>query len=483
MVDWNGKNRKALREAIEKAYPEPVVLKIFVSEELDENLAVVAGGDNLQVMAFSLIEWARAKNQLDNLFDVFKRDSPKADIAQIEQKHLIPQSFNLSRTDWESLFEYFQLDDSADLRRALYRGFKQTFENELQVILPKPPPLGEPAQIREFLETYDVNQEGATLVVRFVECAIAEIHRSNQKRDVTVLQQWRDRIAQQFNIPFLQPEEEIVRRAYLLVTLEESGPDVIVHPELHIDGQIGPVGFGVTPMTCSIDEVAEHISKWIHGAEKLLVAEKRDDVQVTLEIFLPCRYLGEDISTTWIVRNRRGEEVELGRHRWFLVRSTDRIRDPQAQVILRNKWHQLEACTDAGDPCRKFHQQDTCPETKRGTLKISLKEKVTGLKFLAQLPVDRDQQEILLYDIIDAAIPIALWTSETDQVDLGILATEFDRILAGSITNFAELASRWQSRRTASDVSKQIKILCDRPDRIPRLPDLAQREDDDAIVA
>jgi hypothetical protein len=50
--------------------------------------------------------------------------------------------------------------------------------------------------------------------------------------------------------------------------------------------------------------------------------------------------------------------------------------------------------------------------------------------------------------------------------------------LQGShLINFAQLAKQWRSRRMNSEGAKQIKLLCDRPDRIPKLPDPDQEED------
>jgi hypothetical protein len=90
------------------------------------------------------------------------------------------------------------------------------------------------------------------------------------------------------------------------------------------------------------------------------------------------------------------------------------------------------------------------------------------------------RQENLFKCIIKAAIPIAVWTSAVDDVDVKILENEFSQLLNGSLTEFAELALRWRKRRMASIPSKHIKILCDHPDRVPRLPSC---EDTDAIVA
>ena len=216
----------------------------------------------------------------------------------------------------------------------------------------------------------------------------------------------------------------------------------------------------------------------IRQAEDALDLDVCDDEEVTLEVFLPCHYLEEDIATTWWVKDKRGEEIALGKHRRLLVRSFDRIRDPQIQNALDRRWRRLEACVEAKSACDQFHLQEDCPQEK-GDLKNLLKDKeALGLKFVAQLPTDPGKRISLLYEIIDAAIPIALWSSGMTETDVTALKTEFDLFLTQShLTNFADLARQWRMRRSASTVAKHIRLLCDRHDRLPKLPDPTREED------
>jgi hypothetical protein len=489
VIDWtDNKKRKALREALQKVYPKPAMLEMFVDEELNEKLADVTKNVNT---AYELIQWADREGHLNELFAAFKQENPNhsAMIAEIEQKPLIPQTSNLNQAEWDELFQEFQPDDLADLCRAFYQGFQRTFGNDYRTIRPDYSPLVELDQIRELLESYDGNAQGPILAVRFVECAIEQITRSSDStgRDLTGLEQWRDRIAQQFQVPPRLPESNSghAAHAYLLVTLEEMGAGVIAYPELRMDETNQPIEFGVTPVTCTIDKVADHIASWMQKAEaRLMEDETWHDSEVILEIFLPCRYLEEEIGTTWLVRDRRGEGISLGMHRRFIVRSSDRLRDRQIQKSLKLAWARLQKCIEQGCACGQFHQQQECPDEK-GALRAILKDnEATGLKLLAQLPSDLEKRRDLLNEMIDAAIPIALWTSAIEDVDGSNLEIEFDQILNCSFTNFAELARHWRKRRQDQPVvAKPIKILCDNPNRLPHLPDLTDRADTDAIVA
>jgi hypothetical protein len=492
-IDWTSKKRKAFREALQYVYTDISELAMFVDEELNEKLAQIAGGSNLKDTAYKLIDWATSKDRINDLYQAFKDENPNHVFNQsIDRESLIPQTSNLTQSDWVILFEQFVPDDLADLQRAALKAYEATFGVSFRQVRPEYPPLTTCSQIQELLELYDIGKEGVVLAVRFVECAIVELQRtsSGETRNLELLQNWRSRIVQQFNIPPLSPEptDTITQHAYLLVTLENhatygerSSNLFLVYPELRLSGIEKPVGFGAYPKTCSIDQIADSVSEWIHQAEDIL--DDSCEAEVTLEIFLPYSKLEEDIARTWIAKNRRGEEISLGMHRRFVVRSSDRIRDRQIQRAMTPVWKRLKDFVEAGNAHDQFHSQTDCPG-ERGLLCALLRDNgAVGLKLLAPLPIDQNQRENLFKEIIDSAIPIALWTSETDEIDVDTLETEFSHLLAGPLTNFADLARRWRQHRIQPTSSKQIRILCDRPDRVPRLPDLINREDDDAIVA
>jgi hypothetical protein len=485
-IDWNDNTkRKAFREALQEAYPSDAELEMFVDEELNENLATIAGEDNLQVTAHGLVKWAKARGRLDEVYEAFKGQNPKHSvIKKLEQSSFVALTFNLTRDDWDSLFRLFLPGDLADLKRAFERGFNAAIGVTFQQAQPQHPPLVELAQIRELLEVYDIKDEakGPVLAVRFVEFAIAELQRSNEdnNRNLRALEEWRDRISQQYNVS-LNPAEPIKTtacHAYLLVALEEIGSDVIVYPELHIPGAGKSIGFGARPITCTVDQVADQILQWISQAEETPEILQCEEGEVILELFLPCKQLEEDIAATWTVKDKWGNTVELGTHRRFLVRSSERIRDPKIQKALKQKWQLLEACIIARNTCDKFHVQTQCPE-KKGDLLALLKDLDTpGLKLIARLPTDSAKRRELFEDIIDAAVPIALWASEVTEIDVNTLETEFDTLLRQcNLTNFADLARQWRKRRIESVSAKHTRLLCDRPDRLPKLPDPNREED------
>nr|WP_277882810.1 hypothetical protein [Leptolyngbya sp. FACHB-671] len=263
-----------------------------------------------------------------------------------------------------------------------------------------------------------------------------------------------------------------------MVALEEIGGDVNVYPELHITGVEKPVRFGARPTTCGIDQVADQILQWISQAEETPEILQCEEEEVILELFLPRKQLEEDIADTWNVKDKWGNTVELGTHRRFLVRSSERIREPKIQKALKRKWQLLEACIAAKNACDKFHVQTKWPEKKGDLLALLKDSDAPGLKLIAKLPTDSVKRRELLEDIIDAAVPIAIWASEVTEIDANTLKTEFDTLLKQcDLTNFADLARQWRKRRIESVSAKHIRLLCDRPDRLPKLPDPNQEED------
>lgn len=487
MIDWTIKeNRKRFQKALSNAYTDYDRLEIFMSYEMDKPLPEITQEAALDTVVFKVMKWAIKEERIDELFQEFCNENPRlkdAVIANLQSQPLIRRATQLSKQDWTELFAEFASDDSVYLQIGVRHAFRATYHRRFQDIRPDHPPINTLNEIQDLLAISD----DPVLAVRFMESSIEELARSKdtRTRDLTRLNMWRDRIAQQFNVPNPSPKLNQMpnAHAYLMVVLEEiGGAQVNVYPELHITSKDRPIDFGATPTTCDFNDVAITLSEWIRMAEEAIAVEEVDNAEVTLEVFLPCRYLEEEIEATWRICDRRGSEYEFGVHRQFVVRSFDRIHHQPTQRSLKNTWSWLQTCVKDEDACRQFHTQAKCPE-KPGTLRAVLNDKqATGLKFVAAFPQDSSQRKGLLYEIIDAGIPIALWSSEQMDADSNMIEAEFNDFLSKSqVTNFADLARQWREKRRNSRLSTSIRLLCDRPDRIPKLPDPSQ--EDDLLVA
>lgn len=481
-INWeDNTKRKAFRKALQRVYPSERDLQTFVDEELNENLAVIAANNNLQATAHGLVSWAMAKGEIDRVFEAFCRENSKDTvIAELQSQLLIKRSSNLGEEDLERLFAMLDPDDTACVEIAFRDAIKAAYGLSFLEMRPDRPPINNLDDIQDLLKKYD----NPILAVRFVEFAIVELQRSSEgdERDLAALVQWGDRITAQYKVSPLtpKPDRKIVRQGYLLVAFEECGSDVTVYPELRVAGTEKPIEFGVSPVTCPFEDVPNYLSDWIYLAEKAL--DEHDNEEILLELFLPCALLEEDLATTWTVKNKRGNPIALGIHRMFVVRSFDRIRDDEAKKTLRRKWQLLKECVTAGNACDKFHLQETYLETQ-GALLVLLKN-VPGLKLVAKLPAESEKRKNLLYEIVDAAVPIALWSPSADEAILAELKTQMYNLSKEShLIEFADLARRWQAKLADPETEsvKHIRLLCDCPDRVPNLPDPDQ--DEDLLVA
>lgn len=67
-IDWTGKNKQYLRQALLAIYSSPVRLARFVSDELNQNLNEISTESSLEDRAFELVEEAQSGGWIDNLY-------------------------------------------------------------------------------------------------------------------------------------------------------------------------------------------------------------------------------------------------------------------------------------------------------------------------------------------------------------------------------------------------------------------------------
>lgn len=479
-IDWeDGQKKKVFREAIQAAYPNKDLLEIFVAEELGENLAEINTTENLMVLVSALIKWAISKQRIDDLLEAFQRVNPNnLVIRELEQQSLISQKTIIDSETLARLFVNFVPDDFPDVRRAFRKAFLRELGRDFNEVRP-----GESIEdlhsVRILLELYD----NPILTVRFAKFALEELGRSSIDggRNLGILQQWIDEFLKRHQISVEEDaavDDTSEKKAYLLVSIKESGQItkgssmVNIFAEIWILGEDKLIEFDVSPLKCSFDDVAEHLSEWIVKAEETLSVYGAGTV--TLEFFMSCIYLEKNIDD-WEVRTELNRLRKLGMHRAFVIRSLDRVLSTSIRSKLSSKWERLiNSIKDTGSV--KYYLQEACPAI--GELELPLQEAL-ALQVIAELPADETTRQEVLYDIISSAVPLVFWygntdesTSEQRQLDLTHFLQDF------CPSNFADLAFRWSTHRKRSDTaSKHLRLLCDCPDRRPSLPDLTQDED------
>ncbi len=75
-LNFTGKERKKIFDAIISAYPIKINLEMMVNFELEEKLDAIAGGENIQEIVFNLIEWAESNGKLKQLVKAAHESNP-----------------------------------------------------------------------------------------------------------------------------------------------------------------------------------------------------------------------------------------------------------------------------------------------------------------------------------------------------------------------------------------------------------------------
>jgi len=473
-MEWNGPNQGKLRKALLEIYvgSNSQSLRLFIRDNFTCSLDDV-GGDDRETWAGALIEKFGQENLIDDLYKtVCQQHSEHPAITKLQSELrgalLIAKEPKINASELFTSFSPYT--DFAAVQTAFLSAFKDTYGSFLE-IRPEHPPLNTLSQIQALIEAYQPK-----LAVQFAEYLRVEFNEPNQLRLREAVVAWRDRISQAHNVtPKPPPPAQAERQGYLLVTLKESARRtdgnafVTVFSELRILGEEALVEFGAATVTCSLDEVATHLSDLIHQAEEALSIYGCG--RATLELFLPCEHLDVNIAD-WDIFNKKGRPRPLGKHCSFVIRSFERAEDSATQAEVKRKWQLLKDCVEQQNACDRFHPQEACPAV--GDLEDKLKDK-PGLKLLAELPRDREDSLDILDDIIESGVPIALWFTPVEGITAAEKLTEFDTLLQAChcLTDFSHLASQWRSQRQ-NHPNQHLRVLCDCPDRWPIKPFLKE---------
>lgn len=455
---------------------------MFIDEELEgieESLDEIANKGSLEKDVFELIRWAKSKGHIDELYSELcqcNADNPRiADLQrEIGGTNLISgEDDKIPDEAWQILYGIFASRNRPEVSRAFLDSFELSVGRPFHRVYPEKDSFNL-QQIYQTLEDLD----DPKLTAAFANGALTRMKAENNATDdqITQLSQWRDLLLSigDLTLADIQPPDTTIKQGYLLVSLQEhpkrtqkEGVYVTVYAELHIVGQAKPTPMGNAPLTCPLSSVAEHLCHLIESAEQVI------ENGVTLELFLPCVHLEHDVSD-WRLKKHGKDVGILGLHQPYLIRSYERAKNKVSQTRIKAKWHHLINCVEASDPCKQFHTQSVSP--KWGEL-VAYLGSATGLLLTAEFSADITQRRRIMSDIVNAAVPIALWFSDVEASSEMERQAAFEMLLqAGCVSNFVELAQHWQRHRASSDgkPERHLKLLCDCPHRWPHLPDIEQ---------
>lgn len=468
-----------LREALIDVCNTPTKLKIFVEDSFGKNLAEISIGSNLEDLTYELIDYYESEGLLYEFYQKFynhknNRDNPR--VTELQSDFYLDDSFftSIASQEQAELKELFSIlgsgdDYLLDAQRAFLESFRIIKGNfhDYRPDCKKPNKFPE---ILKILKDYHTSE----LVITFAECLIGEIQKTNQAMNSVCpyfekLKQWRDRFAQKYNV---QPKviTNSSLKSYLLISIQERVGNVNIYLQSKVgDEPIKPVDISEDSpgFNCDFDEIPKYLPDWVNMVEQSLLSYS-DIELLTLEVFLQyCRF-DENIAEEWkISKPKRNNPIPLRNARSFIVRSLDRVIDRTLKISLEKKWKILEDCVQKNDVLKSFCQPKTCPSD--GDLQSLLIDK-PGLKLVTPLPENDKEREDLFWDIIDAGVPIALWSDHLDCTS-DETSKEFDKILNNSnLTDFADLAKKIQQARAESEILRSLKMLCDCPHRLPTIP-------------
>ncbi|MEL7039378.1 MAG: effector-associated domain EAD1-containing protein [Cyanobacteria bacterium J06592_8] len=472
-------NTTKLREAFISVFRTPVKLKMFVKDSFQKNLAEISTGSDLEELAYELIDYYESEGLLYELYQKFYNYKNNRDIpcvAELQSDFCLSNSSIFAtaspgQAELEKLFSILSSGDDYSLE--VKRAFFQAFARVIGDFKEYRPDCKEPnsfQEISDFLELYYSSE----LIVTFAECLLGEIQKTNQPMNSVCsyfeeLKQWRERFAQKYNV---QPKviTDSALKSYLLISIQERVGNVNIYLQLKIgDEPIKPVDISADKpgLNCDFEEIPEYLPDWVKMVEQDLLSYS-DIEPVTLEVFIQhCRF-DENLAEEWkISKPNRNKPIPLKNARSFIVRSLDRVINRTLKLDLERKWKILENCVQKNDVLGSFCKPEACPSD--GDLQSLLIDK-PGLKLVIPLPDDEEEREDLFWDIIEAGVPIALWSDHLDCTT-DERSSEFDKILNNSnLTDFADLAKQIRKARSESEILRNLKMLCDCPHRLPTIP-------------
>ncbi len=212
------------------------------------------------------------------------------------------------------------------------------------------------------------------------------------------------------------------------------------------------------------------VSQLLGEALTNLAYDYPDDVSnVMIEFFLPRQLLSCDVDQ-WIKQNELG--IKWGEDHPVVVRSLERAKEPKEQGHWRKKWRRFSELARVANHQRMIHvchKKKYAPKELYRDLMLSDEKVCLTLTFT---PTDYPDDERLLYEILFAGIPVALWPRSIEGV-LGSsdkIRIEIENIILDK--DLLELPRLIQEQRllaidNSTHLGNYLTLLWDDPNRLP----------------
>ena len=462
---------EALREMLISAFPNRD-LEIFVADVFSEPLDEITSPKNvIGVQAFDLIKWAESKGELGNLikeatyrklseFQKFILDYLGEILAVLGQEQ---GQDRFSGKDLKSLAELIQQFKVVRLAveaciKNLPDSASQAFGEVIKYLNSDKKPDAYKLYILFTLLYSYPEKEGTLRIFYFIETLSKQEEIQSDLRN-----QLRQFLPPDLFPPVIEPNLTLVDKIKEITSLGPKKKIVLSNGYLRIKlEKIDKVNLHLTCFlqygddpddlhtvdledslkeksqrgtSCNYKNLAQTVSKLINlGENKFHTNQGNAAGSLILEFFLPYDYLLAETIDLWKIELIPGDAVSIGSRYGIILRSSDRMNNPNLLSGLKKTWERLENLLGQ-QPKRKitpkkwreqfFHLEklDGLKEDKS-----KLEQKI-GIKLTCGLPDDKAIQEQLVKEIILTDLPFVIWNRSKTLASAHDLSKEMDRFL------------------------------------------------------
>jgi len=462
---------EALREMLISAFPNRD-LEIFVADVFSEPVNNIINSTNvIGIQAFDLIKWAESEGELGNLikeatyrklskFQKFILDYLGEILAVLGQEQ---EQDGFSGKDLKSLAELIQQFKVVRLAveaciKNLPDSASQAFGEVIKYLNSDKKPDAYKLYILFTLLYSYPEKEGTLRIFYFIETLSKQEEIQSDLRN-----QLRQFLPPDLFPPVIEPNLTLVDKIKEIISLGPKKKIVLSNGYLRIKlKKIDEVNLRLTCFlqygddpddlhtvdledslkeksqrgtSCNYKNLAQTVSKLINlGENKFHTNQGNAAGSLILEFFLPCDYLLAETIDLWKIELIPGDAVSIGSRYGIILRSSDRMNNPNLLSGLKKTWERLENLLDQ-QPKRKitpkkwreqfFHLEklDGLKEDKS-----KLEQKI-GIKLTCGLPDDKAIQEQLVKEIILTDLPFVIWNRSKTLASAHDLSKEMDRFL------------------------------------------------------
>ncbi len=504
-MELTNRQRKNLRESLLAAFPSRGELKIMLSEELNITFDQIAEGENYREEVFNLIQYFDSQGKIKKLIDAAMRSNPtNPDLNKFFNYYSSP----ITETEVDKLKSILDRININLVKSA----YQQTLPSGATVDNPRFKLTESIDDIIQFLcENYPKSTSGIPSLIEFAKQVVDKLVKKSDSsldeyEDLVI---WLKDITARLNlnvpIPSHGYKTSEEQNSYLLIVINPEGNQFRIAAEFILDekhkSQPEPLNLQEiflneegNKQECDYrtgilyecwDKIPELLEKIIRG----FISNFQDDIlYLTVEVFLPYKYLSHNLDETWRIQDDFGDLIPIIQEFNMIVHPIDRFIGPFLFRNLKEGWDRLLHVIEL-NPCQDILLEKI--ESVHPTENLNWKQLTNNLKNSIGLKstssVSENSQDIFFKTILSGGIPFAFWTRCQAPPELKLEHIDCHLTVDCLKNNLQRLiAEIWNIRKEAyiqetpqEHLGYHLGFLCDNPTRIPktlkRLQGLRQR--------